>query len=189
MATNGTVAEQTASTTMQEPAAGGFVGRFGLDPWLLLAQVINFLILLVILSRFVFWPLLKVLRERTANIAQGLADAEAAAAIKVAAGADRQRVLAEAAREAARKLRATEEEAHRVRARVVQTAEEEAEAMHDRATREAEQLTSEALRAATGQAGDLIVDALERVLASKLTDKERAQYREAALKALHAEAS
>lgn len=186
MATSGTTAEQTASTAMQEPAAGGFVGRFGLDPWLLLAQVVNFLILLIILRRFVFRPVLKLLRARSGTIAQGLQDAEAAVVLKATAEEEKRRLLATASAEASRKLRATEEEANRVRAHVVRAAEEAAQAMHDRATRDAAQMKTEAIRTAVGEVGDLVIDALEKVLAAKLTGKERAEYREAALQSLRA---
>lgn len=162
------------------------MSRFGLDPWLLLAQVVNFLILLAILRRFVFRPVLKLLRARSGTIAQGLQDAEAAVALKAAAEEEKRRLLARASAEASRKLRATEEEANRVRAHVVRAAEEAAQAMHDRATRDAAQMKIEAIRTAVGEVGDLVIDALEKVLAAKLTGKERAEYREAALQSLRA---
>lgn len=184
MATATEPAEATAVTVASESAPGGFVGRFGLDPWLLLAQVINFLLVLAILTRFVFWPLLKVLRERTTKIEQGLRDADAAATLKTTAETERRRVLAEAAAHAARTLRAKEEEANRLREQILRTAEEEAEAMHDRAARDAEQRRAAALQAATGDVGELVVDTLERVLAETLTDGERARYRAAALRAV-----
>ncbi len=52
------------------------ITQFGLDWKLLLAQVVNFLILLYILKRFAYKPILKVLRERRENIAAGLKASE-----------------------------------------------------------------------------------------------------------------
>lgn len=178
----------TGSTTVssQEPPAGGFVGRFGLDPWLLLAQAVNFLIVLVILRQFVFRPLLRVIRERQGRIDRGLQDAERATELRSATEAERRQRLAGAAAEAARKLRGAEEEANRLRESILRTAKGEAEAMHDQAEQDATRLKAEALGAAASEAGDLVVDALEKVLQEKLSSPERSAYRETALRALKA---
>ncbi|MBU1032272.1 F0F1 ATP synthase subunit B [Patescibacteria group bacterium] len=52
------------------------LNQFGVQPILLAAQVVNFLILLFILKRFMYKPLLKVLEERKRKIADGLKNAE-----------------------------------------------------------------------------------------------------------------
>ena len=53
-----------------------FLKDFGVDPRLLAAQIVNFLILLFILKKLLFKPLLKVLEERKQKIAQSLKQAE-----------------------------------------------------------------------------------------------------------------
>lgn len=52
--------------------------NLGIDGKLLLAQVINFLILLFILRRFAYRPTLAFLESRTARIEQGIKDADSA---------------------------------------------------------------------------------------------------------------
>lgn len=54
------------------------VGKLGLDWRLLLAQAVNFGILVGVLTWAVYKPLLKVMAERRATIERGLEDAEAA---------------------------------------------------------------------------------------------------------------
>ncbi|SRR5258708_3954442 len=49
---------------------------FGVQPILLAAQVVNFLILLLILRRFLYRPILKVLKQRQETIAQSLRNAQ-----------------------------------------------------------------------------------------------------------------
>jgi F-type H+-transporting ATPase subunit b len=49
---------------------------FGVQPILLLAQIVNFLVLLWILNKLLYKPILKVLEERKAKIAEGLKNAE-----------------------------------------------------------------------------------------------------------------
>lgn len=50
--------------------------QFGIKPILLLAQIVNFLILLYILKRVLYKPLLKVLEERKKVIADSLKNAQ-----------------------------------------------------------------------------------------------------------------
>ena len=50
--------------------------ELGINPVLLAAQVVNFAILLYLLNRFLYKPILKVLNERKATVARSLKDAE-----------------------------------------------------------------------------------------------------------------
>lgn len=181
--------EPVTEVHTEAPASEGFVGRFGLDPWLLLAQAVNFLIVLFVLSRFVFRPLLATIRSRRQDIEKGLNDAEAATIARQSAEEGKRWLLDAAAREAAQARRRAEEEAAHLRQQIVRDAEDQAETMHDRAERDAEQLKTDALHSVGVEAGDMVVDALERVLAVTLTPRERERYREAALRALKQQAS
>ncbi|MDD5109834.1 MAG: F0F1 ATP synthase subunit B [Patescibacteria group bacterium] len=58
---------------------GELVTKLGLDWRLLLAQVVNFGILVAVLTWAVYKPLLKVMAERRGKIERGLSDAEKAA--------------------------------------------------------------------------------------------------------------
>src|SRR4030067_222054 len=49
---------------------------FGVEPILLLAQVVNFVILLYILKRFLYKPILKVLEERKKRIETSVKQSE-----------------------------------------------------------------------------------------------------------------
>lgn len=53
------------------------LNQFGINPILLAAQVVNFLVLLFILKRFLYKPILKVLGERKQKIEDSLKNAEA----------------------------------------------------------------------------------------------------------------
>ncbi len=52
------------------------VKEFGIQPILLLAQVVNFTILLILLKKFLYKPVLKALDERKAKVAKSLKDSE-----------------------------------------------------------------------------------------------------------------
>ena len=53
-----------------------FLNEFGIQPVLLAAQIVNFLIMLYLLKRFLYKPILKVLEERKKAIAQSLQNAD-----------------------------------------------------------------------------------------------------------------
>ena len=52
------------------------LNQFGVQPILLAAQAVNFLILLFILKKFLYKPILRVLEERKKRIAESLKNAE-----------------------------------------------------------------------------------------------------------------
>lgn len=52
------------------------LNQFGINPLLLAAQVVNFFLLLFILKRFLYKPILKVLEERKKKIEESLKNAE-----------------------------------------------------------------------------------------------------------------
>jgi F-type H+-transporting ATPase subunit b len=52
------------------------IERFGVDPILLVAQIINFLIILFLLKKFLYKPVLDMLRKREDDIKNGIKQAE-----------------------------------------------------------------------------------------------------------------
>ncbi len=111
----------------------------GINPWILLAQIVSFVLLVVALRALAYEPIRKILQERQERIQKGLEDAKAAEEARAKAEEEREKILAEArakadqiiaeatrkGREEAEKVLAqAREEAERIRA----TAREEAEA-------------------------------------------------------------
>ena len=94
----------------------GPLGKFGLDPILLVAQVVNFLIIAWILNRFLIRPLMANMKARRDKIAQGLEDAEKARKALEDAAKERDKVLQDASAEAFRLLQNARDEAERLRA-------------------------------------------------------------------------
>lgn len=166
---------------MEELTTGGFVGKFGLDVRLLLAQVVNFLIVFVILAQFVFRPLLRIMRERTDRIAQGLKEAEDMVGKKRDFLAWQEQERQRAQRDQASLLARAEEGARARRELLLRQAEREATVMHDRATEDAARLQDDALARAREATGRLVVDVAERVLGKRLSAAEREEYLKDAL--------
>jgi len=81
-----------------------FFGAFGVDLFKLAFQIINFLLILYLLNRFLFKRVLALLDERQERISKGLEDAEAAARDRELARAEREAALDEARKEAERRF-------------------------------------------------------------------------------------
>jgi F-type H+-transporting ATPase subunit b len=96
--------------------------RFGVDWPHLLAQVISFSIVCILLHRFAYRPILRILEERRRQIAQGLADTEKINAELAQAEAKCRKIILKANGEATKLI----EEAHAAAARVQQQETQEA---------------------------------------------------------------
>ena len=79
------------------------LANLGIDIKLLTAQVINFALLLLILRRFAYQPMLQLMDERSARIEQGLKDAEAAAK-KLRSVEEEEKMILAGARQQAKEL-------------------------------------------------------------------------------------
>src|SRR5512133_3806437 len=95
---------------------------FGVDWPHLAAQIISFSIVCVLLHRFAYKPVLKMLEERRAQIAQGLADREKIKVELQQAESERRRMVLQADGRATQIL----EEAHAAAARLLQNERQKA---------------------------------------------------------------
>lgn len=90
----------------------------GIDWRLLFWQVVNFAVVLMVLRRYVFSPLFKILDQRARKIESGLKEAEMAGRVRQDAEKERARVLGEAREEAGLLLVETRKEAESLKARM-----------------------------------------------------------------------
>ena len=70
--------------------------NLGINPGFLLIQIIAFIVLYVLMTRFIYDPLVNMLNERRSRIAKGLEDAAAAARARENAEAEAEKILAQA---------------------------------------------------------------------------------------------
>ena len=68
-----------SETGVAEEAPAGIVVTLGLKTEIFVAQLVNFLIILLVLWRWAYKPLIKVLEDREARIKKGLEDADSVA--------------------------------------------------------------------------------------------------------------
>ena len=147
---------------------GEFFSAFGVDIWKLLFQVLNFLLLLWLLNRFLFKPVLARLDERQTRIAKGLEDAESAARDRELARAEREAAVAEARREAQAMIARANKIAADSRNEIVAEARAEAEKVSARARDEIVAEKEKAMAELRATVADLALEAAGKLVRSEM---------------------
>jgi F-type H+-transporting ATPase subunit b len=134
----------------------------------LVFQVINFVLLLFLLNRFLFKPLLARMDERSAKIGKGLEDAEAAARDRELARAEREAAVSEARKEAAEMLASANKIATDTRNEILSEARAEAEKVTARARDEITAEKEKAMAELRAQVADLALSAAGKLVRSEM---------------------
>lgn len=149
------------------------LNNFGFEPVFFAAQIINFLILFFIFKKFLYKPILGVLKNRAHAITKGLEDAENAKKALEDAEVQKDKIIAKAALEAERIIKETRANAQGIREEILNKSREEAEKIIAQ-SRDAALLE---LTAVKDQARDISLEltqkVLDRVLAEFFTKEER----------------
>ena len=148
-----------------------FFDAFGVDLPKLLFQVINFLLLLYLLNRFLFKRVLALLDERQTKISKGLEDAEAAARDRELARAEREAALDEARKEAQAMIARATKIADDSRAEILAEAKAQAEKVTQRATEEINAEKDRAMAELRSTVADLALEAAGRLVRSEMDGK------------------
>jgi F-type H+-transporting ATPase subunit b len=147
---------------------GAFFEAFSVDIWKLGFQIVNFLILLYLLNRFLFKPVLARLDERGAKISKGLEDAEAAARDREQARAEREAAVDEARKEAQAMIARANKIADDTRNEILAKAREDAEKVTQRAREEIRAEKEQAMAELRGQVADLALAAAGKLVRSQM---------------------
>lgn len=140
---------------------------FGIDWKLLIVQLVNFGILILALWQFLYKPVLKMLEERKALVAKGVADAEAATLKLATADSEALGRVHAASTEAEGIVAAAREHASEEKARIMKEAEARAAASLKDAEARAQEASAKALRESEKEIARLAILAAEKVIREK----------------------
>ena len=138
----------------------------------LIAQLLIFVVMLGVLYRFAWGPLLKILNERRERIQQGVEATERAKRELEEAERERQAKLEETRREAQAILDRIAKQAEDLRKELEAKAREQAEALIARARAEIGQEREKAVQDLRSQVADLAVMAAGRIIGESLDAKK-----------------
>jgi len=143
------------------------------DPGLIIWTTIIFTLLLIVLKKFAWKPILRAVDERNKNIEEALKAAEKAKEEMANLNADNQRILAEAKTERDALLK----EGREMKESIVNKAKEQANTEADKILKSAkEQIENEKMKAITelkNTVGELSINIAEKILKSELSDKNK----------------
>jgi F-type H+-transporting ATPase subunit b len=147
------------------------IETFHIDLKLLVAQVVNFAIVVSVLYFFALKPLLRTMRERTVKIEKGLKDAEEIEMKLRKTEADYERELDRAKEEAARIMKQASELAEEKRERMIDKAKEEIGQIINEEKEKMRREKDKVLKEMRAEVAGLVGLSLEKVLEAKLDKK------------------
>lgn len=158
------------------------IKNFGVNPILLSAQIVNFLIIFFILKKFLYKPILEVLNKRKTTIQEGLEQAEKARVKLEQVVVEEKNILKRAQLQAKKIIEDTKQESLELTKQMNDSAKKQTEKMINDAK---EQISKESLLAEKRLAGNtskLAVIFLEKALKEFFTPSQQKEVVESALK-------
>jgi len=139
-----------------------------IDPVVLLIQIVGFVILFLLLRRYLFGPLMGVITQRQQEITEGLEAGERAKAELARIDQERAQALAEAREQGREQVRQAVREGEQARERIMAEARGEAQALRQRAQQAIALERDEAELALRRQVVDLALMAADKAVLRRL---------------------
>lgn len=145
--------------------------KLGIDWKLLIANTATFFIVLWVLRKFAFKPLMDVMDKRQKAIGDGLDAAKQSREELKAIQDEKQRVMEQAKTEALQMLQATQADAAKLRQQLIDQAQADATALATKTRAELDRQKVQMLAEAKSELADLVVSATEKVIGDQLDAK------------------
>jgi F-type H+-transporting ATPase subunit b len=175
---------------LAEADSGGQVEQiartFGVDWSLLIAQIISFSIVCLLLHRFAYKPILKMLEDRRQQIAQGIANTEKIKAELAQTEIQRQEIMVKADAQATKVIEEAHTAAARVKEQETQKAIVAAEQIISKSRESAAQEHARMLAELKREVGRLVVHATAKITGKVLTPDDQKRLAEETSKQLAA---
>lgn len=167
----------TSAEEVTEPAKEdtGVIGLFGLNWKLFLAQLVNFAIVLFVLWRFVFKPVVAGMEARTKKIEDSLNTADKVNKEKEEFEQWKAKEMVNARHEAGAIITESKKTATTTKDQILEQAKAEQQQILDQAKLELEQQKQKTLEEAKASIADLVVQSTEKLLRAKLDGKTDAK--------------
>lgn len=157
---------------------------FGVDPILLGAQIINFLLLFFILKKYLYKPVLEMLKKRENNIKQGIKQAEEARLLLEKTQKEESAVIKKAQVEAHKMLADAKAQSQETLKQTQEYAKIQSEKIILEARAQIAQETKEAEARITKNVSELAVKMLHKALSEMLSQKGQEEIMEKVIKQL-----
>jgi F-type H+-transporting ATPase subunit b len=174
--------EAATAVAQTAHAEESVLGALGVNWKLFVAQLINFSVVLFVMWKWVYTPLLKIIDARTAKIDKGLKDADAAAAAKSGAEKASEEAIVAARKEAQRILEEAQKASEAQRSELKAKTQAELAALVQQGKDSLAAEKDKMVREARAEIAELAVMAAGKALGEKLTDAQKKGLLDAASK-------
>lgn len=147
------------------------ITTFHIDWKLMLAQLVNFAIVLAVLYRFALKPLTKVLTERQETIEKSLQDAKDIEQRLSETEARSKQAIREAQKEASALIEQAKRQADERRKELLAKTKQDIEQLVSAAKRQIEQEKQAMVGDARRELGDIVVAGMRRIVGAEMSDK------------------
>jgi F-type H+-transporting ATPase subunit b len=167
--------EEVAAEVVEEEAAEeeGGLAAFGINTGFLIAQIINFLLIMGLLTVILWKPVVNMLDRRQLEIQKGLEDAAAAANARQNAEAEAEKILAQARTEATQIVAEGRTRGEDIASSVEADARREAEGIREAARTEAQAARNAELAGLRGQVAAISMAVAQRLIGETLDEKRQ----------------
>lgn len=148
------------------------ITQLGIDWKLLIAQIINFLVLLFVLWKFAYGPIVAMLERRQKKIEKGLKEADEAHKKFAEAEAKYGDILREARTEAKGIIEKARKQAERSKSEIAGAASAQAEKIVADAKAEIAREKENMISEIKSEIGGLVVTATEKIIGEKIDEKK-----------------
>jgi len=147
------------------------IEKLGLNGWILAAQVVNFLLLLFILKKFLYKPILDVLKKREDKIAKSLTDADAITERLKTATKESEEIIATANRKSLATIEEANKRVEMLRQQGLEKTREEAKKILVSAKEEIESEKNKLVSEAKKELAGLVMLATKKVVGDSVDEK------------------
>lgn len=170
--------ETTTTETIETTEHTGGLGTLGIDGGIFIAQLVNFLVVLLVLWKFAYKPIMKMLDERTERIEKSMKDADHVEKRVAALEDERKAVINEARAEAGKVMELARADAEAMKTDMIEKAKREVErvVVHGKAQLKNEQESM--MRELRKEIADIAVSVARKILSEGVDDKKAASLAE-----------
>ena len=157
---------------------------FGIQPTLLLAQIVNFLIILFVLKKFFYKPIIKVLEDRKKRIDQSLQNADLIEENLKKTQDQSAQIIAQAQKNAQELIQEAKAETQRLSAQAATDAKKQVEEILASARVQIEAQKESMQKHLEKETLTLVIGVVKKVLGRNLKEQEKAQITKSAVSEL-----
>lgn len=162
-----------------------FLTDFGVKPILLLAQIVNFLVLLFLMKKLLYRPLLRVLEERKQKIAESLKNAEEIEKKLARTEHDREEQLKKTAKETEEIIKEAAKSASQIIAQAHEKAGEDIKSLMEKSHQDLRLEREKLQQEMRAELATLVAAGLERVAGKALTGEDQKKLVTKSLEEIH----